>query len=890
VRRLLRLALVAVVVAEPASASAQTLMIAARDTAVVAAGPGATITTALRITNNGAGRIALTPRLTLPTGWSAPMGTRPFALAAGQTDSWLIGLRVPTRAPAGRYVIGVTAEDSASHSLVRDSLVVEVSVRRGLELSLTNRPTYAVSGSAYRASFLLRNRGNVRTTVTIRGTSALGGSVALDSTRITMAAGASLSLGARVETRTKSEQAQDDVLELYAADQADSTNAAQASARVTIVQEANMTEPLHRVATQVRLRAANASAGVSPYEISGGGQLRDGGSEQVSFVFRGAPGTTSQFGDQDEYRIELRGSNYTARAGDALYRVSSLSSAGQMGFGSGIDMRAGSMTVGGFAQRFRFQPGSSTERGAYVAAAGADLFAAPQLTLSGMSRTGGLFAGKVIGTALTLTPLNAMTIELEGARSTGAAGDGAASTARVTGGDRVHYDVGHIAADDRFAGVTRGAVHDYATVSARLITDLQLNASTGSHHSNGAVFGLFAPQDFHSSTVGVDYQSRVSLQYSSLTKSSFFSATRYDESLSGLFARASQTFGLVRTWAGAGSGIASSALAGRHGYHEFSAGINADVAGSSISFYGEASKGMAVTRGADNVLTIGSDGRVRITSGTYITYNGFQTSSIGGDHSTQLDAGLSQLLSTGSTVSLHVRLLSHAIDPRSREVAFVEYSMPLKVPVGRVHSAGRVRGRVVDQETGLGVAGTLVRLGPQAAITDGEGRVAFAGLPAGEYRLAIAQQATLAATVFTGNPTVRIDSARMAPTTFSLAVERAGIVAGTVRRMSVARTGLDAVADSLADAGALGEVAVALVGVRDTLYTTTDLAGAYRFAEVSSGSYVLRIVTEAPSGTRWEPSEIDVSVKPALTRQVAFRLIPRRRAVQMIPSDNPRRQ
>jgi hypothetical protein len=804
-------------------------MIAARDTAVVAAGPGATITTALRITNNGAGRIALTPRLTLPTGWSAPMGTRPFALAAGQTDSWLIGLRVPTRAPAGRYVIGVTAEDSASHSLVRDSLVVEVSVRRGLELSLTNRPTYAVSGSAYRASFLLRNRGNVRTTVTIRGTSALGGSVALDSTRITMAAGASLSLGARVETRTKSEQAQDDVLELYAADQADSTNAAQASARVTIVQEANMTEPLHRVATQVRLRAANASAGVSPYEISGGGQLRDGGSEQVSFVFRGAPGTTSQFGDQDEYRIELRGSNYTARAGDALYRVSSLSSAGQMGFGSGIDMRAGSMTVGGFAQRFRFQPGSSTERGAYVAAAGADLFAAPQLTLSGMSRTGGLFAGKVIGTALTLTPLNAMTIELEGARSTGAAGDGAASTARVTGGDRVHYDVGHIAADDRFAGVTRGAVHDYATVSARLITDLQLNASTGSHHSNGAVFGLFAPQDFHSSTVGVDYQSRVSLQYSSLTKSSFFSATRYDESLSGLFARASQTFGLVRTWA------------------------------------------------------------VRITSGTYITYNGFQTSSIGGDHSTQLDAGLSQLLSTGSTVSLHVRLLSHAIDPRSREVAFVEYSMPLKVPVGRVHSAGRVRGRVVDQETGLGVAGTLVRLGPQAAITDGEGRVAFAGLPAGEYRLAIAQQATLAATVFTGNPTVRIDSARMAPTTFSLAVERAGIVAGTVRRMSVARTGLDAVADSLADAGALGEVAVALVGVRDTLYTTTDLAGAYRFAEVSSGSYVLRIVTEAPSGTRWEPSEIDVSVKPALTRQVAFRLIPRRRAVQMIPSDNPRR-
>lgn len=888
--RALRLALVTIILAGAVSAPAQTVAIAARDSARIVAGPGATVTTALRLTNRSSGRLMLVPRLTLPADWSAPMGTRPFALAASETDSWIIGIRVPARTPAGRYVIGVAADDSVANVLLRDSLAIEVSVRRGLELSLTNRPTYAVSGTAYRASFLLQNRGNVRTTVTLRATSALGGSIALDSSQVTLNAGASLSLAAKVSTRTASEQAQDDVLELYVADQADSANAAQASARVTIVQEANMTEPLHRMATHVRLRAANASAGVSPYEVTGGGQLRDGGRETVSFVFRGAPSITSQFGDQDEYRVELRSTHYTARVGDALYRVSSLSSAGQMGFGSGLDVHNGALSAGGFAQRFRFQPDAPTERGAYVAASGAGLFGAPHLTLSGMTRTGGLFAGKVIGTALTFSPLTAMTVELETARSNGQAGSGAASTARVTGGDRVHYDIGHIAADDRFAGVTRGAVHDYATISAHLITDLQLNASTGSHHSNGAILGLFAPQQFRSSSLSMEYQSRYSLQYSSLTKTSTFASTRYDESLSGVFARVGQSFGLVRAWGGAGFGSASSVTSGTHGYREFNAGLNADIAGSSLSFYGEMSKGMAVTRGADNVLTLGTDGRVRIRSGTYLTYNGFQTSAIGGDHTNQLDAGLSQLLPTGSTVSLRVRLLSNAIDSRSREVAFVEYAMPLKVPVGHVRSAGRVRGRVVDQETGLGVAGTLVRLGPQAAITDNEGRVAFAGLPAGEYRLAIAQQATQAATVFTGNPTVRVESERMAPTTFSLAVERAGIVAGSVHRMVVARTGLDAAPDSLADAGAVSEVAVALVGLRDTLYATTDAAGTYRFAEVTSGSYVLRIVSEAPAGTRWEPAEMDVSVKPAVTRQVIFRLVPRRRAVQMIPTDIPRRQ
>ena len=42
----------------------------------------------------------------------------------------------------------------------------------------------------------------------------------------------------------------------------------------------------------------------------------NGGTEQLSYVLRGSPGKSSQFGDQDEYRVELKGSNYTARIGN----------------------------------------------------------------------------------------------------------------------------------------------------------------------------------------------------------------------------------------------------------------------------------------------------------------------------------------------------------------------------------------------------------------------------------------------------------------------------------------------------------------------------------------------------------------------------------------------
>jgi len=54
---------------------------------------------------------------------------------------------------------------------------------------------------------------------------------------------------------------------------------------------------------------------------------------------------------------------------------------------------------------------------------------------------------------------------------------------------------------------------------------------------------------------------------------------------------------------------------------------------------------------------------------------------------------------------------------------------------------GQITGRVTDQETGRAIAGAIVRLvrmsgnngEPHSAVTDGEGRYGFLGLPAGTY-------------------------------------------------------------------------------------------------------------------------------------------------------------
>ena len=891
-RPAVRFACIALVFAGWRTASAQAVTIGARDTAVIRASPAATVSTVLRVSNRGAARAALVPRIELPAEWSAPMGSLPFELAPGEADNWIVSVRIPARAAAGRYNIAITAEDAASHVVLRDSLRIDVLAIKGLELSLTNRPTYAVSGTAYRTSFLLQNKGNVVTTVVISGKSALGGSVAVDSSLLVLPAGASVPLSVRVSTSTKGQQAQDDVLELKVADAQDDANLALASARVTIVQEANAGEPLHRIGSRLRLRAASPSVGVSPYELIGVGMLRDGGNDELSYVFRGSPGPRSQFGDQDEYRIGLRGKNYDARVGDGLYRVSSLSSNGQTGFGGGINVERGDLLAGAIMQRFRFQPDSPTETGAYVGAQAPALFGAPRLTVSGLDRKGGYQEGRVLGTELTMTPLDLATVELELAGSNGPLGSGKATSARVAGGTVVHYDLGHIGADAPFAGAYRGATHDYASLSAKLNADFQLNAATGSHQTSSQNLGLLAPQSFQSSGITLDYQGKYSLQYNGITRNSALAMTNFEDTQRGLLARAEQSVGATRMWAGIGAGTATTFGSAAHPYHEYSLGVSTVIGENSLSVYGERSDGMSVSRGADKVTTFGADGRLRVGPSTWVTFAAFSTAvPSSGDHNAQVDVSVAQTLSTGATIGVRMRSLSNIVDVSGRRIAFLEYTMPLQMPIGRARVSGRARGRVVDQETGQGVAGTLVRLGPQAAITDRDGRVAFAGLPTGEYRLTIAQQATQTATIFTGDPTVRIDSLRNVPITFSLAVERAGTIAGAVRQMSVARKSMDATPDSLADAGPVADVTLALIGVRDTLYAITDVAGGYRFTEVVSGSYILKAMTDAPAGARWEPAEIDVSVKPGSVNEVTFRQVPRRRSVQMIPSDiNPARK
>jgi len=188
----------------------------------------------------------------------------------------------------------------------------------------------------------------------------------------------------------------------------------------------------------------------------------------------------------------------------------------------------------------------------------------------------------------------------------------------------------------------------------------------------------------------------------------------------------------------------------------------------------------------------------------------------------------------------------------------------------------------VDAVTGRGVSGALVRLGPQVAITDDRGQVAFGGVPGGEHRVSMSQETSFADAVFVGDPTLRVDSTRTQPTTFELAIARSARVDIAVRRYSTARTQVTGGADSLVDAGPLANAALLLAGERDTLYRTTNDQGTVSFTDVPPGRWVITIRGDAPAFHRFDPDRVELTLAPGETKALAFRLVPRKREVQLI--------
>src|SRR5262249_36961826 len=146
----------------------------------------------------------------------------------------------------------------------------------------------------------------------------------------------------------------------------------------------------------------------------------------------------------------------------------------------------------------------------------------------------------------------------------------------------------------------------------------------------------------------------------------------------------------------------------------------------------------------------------------------------------QVDAELSHRLANGFALVLRDRFANYAwrvAGPRSN-LLFLELRAPLRIPTALRHSSGIARGRILDEETGLGVGGALVRLGPEAAVSDKDGQVTFASLAPGMYHASVdgAAGSREVDAVLTRDVDVEVPRESRTPVEFSLSLARGGDV------------------------------------------------------------------------------------------------------------------
>jgi hypothetical protein len=258
----------------------------------------------------------------------------------------------------------------------------------------------------------------------------------------------------------------------------------------------------------------------------------------------------------------------------------------------------------------------------------------------------------------------------------------------------------------------------------------------------------------------------------------------------------------------------------------------------------------------------------------------------------QVDAELSHRLSNGMTLVLRDRMTRNgwrADDPRANLI-FLELRAPLRIPTGMSRQTGLARGRILDEETGLGVGGALVRLGSEAAISDSHGRVTFASLAPGHYQASVdgAPGARASDALLTGDVAVDVPRDSRQPVDFSLSLVRGGQVRVGVRQLDFATTMASASPDSLVDAGGFANAMIALAGARDTIYQMTNQDGVADFRDVPAGHWTVKMIASAlPAAHGVDDEERAVTVRAGERASVGFHIVPRRRAIQLMDAQPP---
>ncbi len=894
-RRFPLIVLLAPLLCAAVGAQARSLEVAIAGKALLDTDPGQVVTSTFRATNRTRDARDVAGTLELPAGWSAVTREMPFVLDPGASDLRLISFLVPATAAAGRYRIGYAVQDRGASGFA-DRVEVDVIVRPVWRLSVehVNAPAMVFAGESYETRFVVANAGNAATPIELAVDSAGELPFELLAAGARLEPGESMPVTIRVDTDASAERPYKHRLTLTASSAGEGSAQAQQTSHVEVLPVTRHRPDLyHRIPTWLTLRVVGDDDGAAVQaEWVGAGSLDEAGAHQVDFLFR-APSLRdrSSFGQLDEYSVGYRSGGFAGRVGDQQFALSALTEPGRFGRGLAADIALGSWHVGGYhldAPVDESDERQSAVRG-LLSAAGGRTLGLQVLDKSGDGGSDRVFA--VDG----VQPFPGGRVQLELAYSAGDAGTGLAHLAdaygRLWG---VDYTARYLHAGRDFAGAHHDRTFAVLGLQRALNERVTLNASARvddrgpprgrpddvAPYENQLILGASWRVAPHT-TLGLDVEHEVRRDrsprrtFDTVEDTVNLSAQR---SFKRLVVDSSVEIGRVddrRT--GRSDTLMSFTAAGtyRHapgqvvdGFVRYERG--GEVFGTTLT----ASVGGSMRVGGATFLDL--DYRVDRRARNVVTIqHGFS-------------GGVRHELPNRHVVSVRGR---HRSSGSVKETsALLEYRMPFGLPVRPRSDVGTVRGRVLDNQDGEPVAGLVVKLGREIAVSDQEGRFSFPALAVGTYSLTVDYRRTGLDKVVLSKLPLEIRVTPGQSMSIDLAVDRSSAVVGAVVLEDAQPSAGDGTPSAVATVQpgvavgqGLNSVVVELRGDDEVHRRLTGRGGRFEFTGLRPGVYELGVLPDGlPAGAVVAGGARRLVLRPAAEEEVTITAKPRLRVIRMI--------
>lgn len=859
--------------------------------------PGKLLTLGFRVTHSGSSTSSIHPRLLLPSDWRALVRESPFVLDPGQSSVRLLSISIPSTAAPGEYPVRYTISDPDSGTLVAEAtVIIEVVAVRKLEIRAIESPRFIVAGEEYRSVFMVTNKGNGRSRIRLAARSSVGFNATPDSALIQLEARESRTIVVRVNTNRDLPEKVQDVLEISAELDGDSSAVGRAGSVVEIIPRLTSQSGDRffefPVWTKVRMVSEGSKFG-SQVEIAGSSRLTETGLERLELSIR-TPDiqSTSILGQRDEYRLTLRGVGYELYAGDRNFQLSPLTEFGRYAFGVGGKGTWGNITSGAFINETRFFSPTLKQQGAFVQyhAGSVGVFGVNYLHQNEPAGEGNVISVRSVSSPFSLSELD---VEYGRSGWNGVSDD--ALSLRISGSERWGaYEARYIDAGPKYRGYFRDLRLKALTLGFEPWKHFRVEGYVRDEERNISRDTLLAsaPEDTYFQ-VGVGYQDRVSVSFRSGRQRDDLSSAGVDRKEDAVQLRGGYSTSEFNLILNLETGTQHDLLARSNNPFErysmfsnlrvgqrMSYTLSLEYSKEKFAFAEEEQKRLSYSMGGVFFLGTGTQVSVtyfssRITSSVTQTYR-------------LLDVSVDHVFPWGHKGAARVR--HNAFTPLriENETSYMlEYALPIGIPISRTRRSGILKGKVLDVETGRGIEQVPVYAGSVVTATDKEGYFSFPSLKPDKYYLFI-DKASIGLNRVPTQPLPREVEVRGGEDIdFDIGVTRSGTVAGMVRLFAFAEGVSDTGAVRYDERGGHQGAVLELSNGTEFQRRVTDNRGRFVFTDVRPGSWSVTVVDGNLPEYHFVEQEVQhTDVKPAETKELGFRVLPRRRRIQILQQGN----